>query len=60
MAIVGMHSRTIDVKDPCHLDSKIILPIIIKKQCFRASFTLIIAGADPIGIDMAQYDSGWG
>jgi hypothetical protein len=40
-----MHTGTICVKDPCHLDFDPILAIIIEEKCFSASFPLIITSS---------------
>ena len=42
--IVGMHTRTIGIEDPRHLDLDPALAVIIEEQGFSTPFPLIVAG----------------
>src|SRR5205807_1820559 len=42
-AIVRVHSRTISVENPGHLDSQLMLAVIIEKQRFCAALSFVVA-----------------
>ena len=41
-----MCSRAVRIENTCYLDLNIVLSIVVKKQGFRATLTLIIAGTE--------------
>jgi len=52
-SIIGMHSGTIGVEDPGNFDSQLMLTIIIKEECLRASLPLVIAGTESDRVHIA-------
>jgi hypothetical protein len=45
-----MHTGTICVKDPCHLDFDPILAVIIEEKSFSTSFPFIVTGSGSNGV----------
>ena len=48
-----MHVRTIGIKNTGHFYPHLMLPVIIKEECFSATLTFVIARALADGIHMS-------
>ncbi|CAI8691167.1 hypothetical protein EMIT0111MI5_110083 [Burkholderia sp. IT-111MI5] len=52
-AVIGMHARPVRVEDAYHLDSHVLLAVIVEEQGLRATFSFVVAGARPERVDVA-------
>ena len=51
---MGQHARAVGVKDAHHPDIHPVLPVVIEKECFRATLALVVAGTKPMGFTFPQ------
>jgi hypothetical protein len=55
-----MHPGTVSVENPRHLDFKLVLAKIIKKECLRTAFPFIITrtGTDTVYVPLISFGLG--